>query len=176
MLGWFLVLILKIANSFRNRQKKHNSENKLSQNINILSLACFKQNNNIQAIWFWFFSPSANSDDSIQNQTNNGHQSQTPQKHQQQPRRKKSHPAPPPPLPIKSDATSTASEVDSSLVNKLRQADTDRDRLQPRGLDSNHSNNNLRGLRSDEEATLLESSDTDVIAKKMKRSAQVRTY
>ena len=117
---------------------------------------------------------SANADDSIQNQTSNGHQSQTPQK-QQQPRRKKSHPAPPPPLPIKSDATSTASEVDSSLVNKLRQADTDRDRLQPRGLDSNHSNNNLRGLRSDEEATLLESSDTDVIAKKMKRSAQVRT-
>ena len=117
---------------------------------------------------------SANEDDSIQNQSNNGHKFQIPQ--QQQPRRKKSHPAPPPPLPIKSDATSTASEVDSSLVNKLRQADTDRDRLQPRNLDSNHSNNNLRGLRSDEEATLLESSDTDVIAKKMKRSAQVRTY
>ena len=119
---------------------------------------------------------SANANDSIQNQTSNGHHSQTLQKQQQQPRRKKSHPAPPPPLPIKSDATSTASEVDSSLVNKLRQADTDRDRLQPRGLDSNHSNNNLRGLRSDEEATLLESSDTDVIAKKMKRSAQVRTW
>ena len=78
----------------------------------------------------------------------------------------------------KSDASPTcsASEADnSSLVTKLRQADAERERLQSRSLESNHHHHNgLRGLRSDEEATLLESSeDTDMVAKKMKRATQV---
>ena len=81
----------------------------------------------------------------------------------------------------KSDATPTcsASEADnSSLVTKLRQADAERERLQSRSLESNHHHHNgLRGLRSDEEATLLESSeDTDMVAKKMKRATQVSSY
>ena len=79
----------------------------------------------------------------------------------------------------KSEATPTcsaSSEADnSSLVTKLRQADAERERLQSRSLESNHHHHNgLRGLRSDEEATLLESSeDTDMVAKKMKRATQV---
>ena len=81
----------------------------------------------------------------------------------------------------KSDASPTcsASEADnSSLVTKLRQADAERERLQSRSLESNHHHHNgLRGLRSDEEATLLESSeDTDMVAKKMKRATQVSSY
>ena len=82
----------------------------------------------------------------------------------------------------KSEATPTcsaSSEADnSSLVTKLRQADAERERLQSRSLESNHHHHNgLRGLRSDEEATLLESSeDTDMVAKKMKRATQVSSY
>ena len=107
-----------------------------------------------------------------------------------QPRRKKSHPAPPPPLPSRHSenggrqtphlrspmsAKRNPSEVDSSsLVNKLRQADTEREKLQSRLRESNDSgSNNFRGLKSDEEATLLESSDTDFLAQKKKRNAQV---
>ena len=111
-----------------------------------------------------------------------------------QPRRKKNHPAPPPPIPSRHSesaggrqtphlrspmsAKRSPSEVDSSsLVNKLRQADTEREKLQSRLRESNDSgSNNFRGLKSDEEATLLESSDTDFLAQKKKRNAQVGYY